>query len=127
MTESCWCGLPREMHDGREMDREGNMHLFGRPVREEAPKTTDEEAEPVAAKSPAPAASLPAPPSLGQPDAELLKEVKRFLDIRIVQPSQNGVKKLPLLVVNEATRLSRALDRRIDRLLFLKKPGEGPE
>ena len=114
MPDPCWCGLPEEHHDGREMDRDGNMHRFGRRVKERWREQVSEPIDEAAPSAPQPA--------LVRADAELLLELKRFLDARIVQPSQNGVKKLPLLVINEATRLSIALSKRIDRLCPAREP-----
>lgn len=120
----CWCGLGEEMHDGREMDALGNMHVFGQPVYKPGTRViTFEDDEPGTESESVNAPVVPTPPSpsLIAPDAELLKDVKRFLDTKIIQPAQGGSKKFALGVVNEASRLSRTLDQRVDRLLFPKR------
>lgn len=102
--ESCWCGLPKEHHDGREMDAEGNMHVFGRPVKEIPTPYREYEQQ------------KPTPPSLNL-EVELLKEVKKFLSVSII----NGSKKLPLVTVSEASRLLRLINDRIDSTLWKKE------
>lgn len=103
---TCWCGLPESHHDGREMDREGNMHLFGKPVyNPDSNKAAifDEDkvdvSQDVVILNPASSFTLP----LG-----LAQSVKKFLDGCIIRMQQNGFK-FPGGVVEKAIHLSSEL------------------
>lgn len=98
---NCWCGLPESHHDGREMDKEGNMHLFGKPVyNPDTPKAAvqfDEDKVDISFLD-HPSSSFILPLGLAQ-------SIKKFLDGCIIRMQQNGFK-FPAGVVEKAIHLS---------------------
>jgi hypothetical protein len=99
----CWCGLGRELHDGREMDAQGNMHRFNEPVR-------PQRSEPEVFEDPAPGQASHGTESV----IPLLVNIKRLFDSSIVKMAQNGYK-FPNSLVNDASRLSREISQILDQ------------
>lgn len=54
MSGLCWCGLPAELHDGREMDAAGEMHRFNEVARGTGELPEFEEDRPCLKGAPAP-------------------------------------------------------------------------
>lgn len=95
-STSCWCGLARELHDGREMDAAGDMHRFGEVSRPPTARGPFEDPEPAASPKTSPALR------------PILEDTKKFLDLQIVRMAQNGYK-YPVPTVDSARTLSKRI------------------
>lgn len=96
----CWCGLSKEEHDGRELDLNNNLHRFGEQVNPPSPTHYYEDEERGSLK-----------PIENKESLLLLSDIRTFLEHFIVVPAQNGSKKFPLAVVNNATELVRRINK----------------
>lgn len=117
----CWCGLNREMHDGREIDHEGNMHLFNEPVYKPKAAMVFEDSEPHDPPLRKPVTSG------GKLSDEsfiiILTESKNFLDREIVRMFQNGAK-FPKETVSHAIELSGKIEKALTELDSRYRPKE---
>lgn len=108
METVCWCGLGKEMHDGREIDAAGDMHRFNEQVRVPVAEGPFEDPEP------------PEPRSAGTPFAvrQALADAKKFFDNSVIKCAKSGFK-FPPYYVERAEELSQRIGS-----LLLSKEGE---
>jgi hypothetical protein len=93
----CWCGLGKDLHDGREVDAQGDMHQFNQPARSTRAEGPFEDPSP---KSEA----AVVPPGV----RKVLSDAKDFFDGRVIRMSRNGFK-CPPFFVDAAEDLSKRI------------------
>lgn len=126
--ERCWCGLSKEMHDGREVDREGNMHFFKEDLTERTKRIDFDEIGPVIHPEPdfntltlhnleqtvSVNSKAESKERLGKEVREAMKSAAAFLELNIINPARGGSKKHSQGTVVQATKIMKSLRSLVD-------------
>lgn len=103
----CWCGLPKDHHDGREMDADGNMHCFSECEPETAPLEFEEDWPCIRGRRPA-MGQEGAPGLRAAIDDGILSEMRALLPLTISHSMAKA--RIPVSFIGRYQRLLAKLE-----------------